>query len=150
MESIIFLIEHVLAKWVFIFALVVGATIPFVWAIIENLINVPTVQKIILRVVISAFAAASMIFGAWALGFHSSKEEYLEQAKAIARELVLLQQRQTQINANISTDLSNIMPKIDKKNKTVVEYIDREVVKYDTTCHIGAEVNAAHNAAALK
>ena len=34
------------------------------------------------------------------------------------------------------------------KGKTVTEYIDREIVKYDNFCELPAEVIRAHNAAA--
>jgi len=37
---------------------------------------------------------------------------------------------------------------IRQQGETIVQYVDREVVKYDNTCEVPAEVIRAHNAAA--
>ena len=51
-------------------------------------------------------------------------------------------------NATVGAKLADKKKDNQEQVKTVIQYIDREVIKYDQTCKIGDEVILAHNAAA--
>ena len=51
-------------------------------------------------------------------------------------------------NAEVKTQVVTKTKVIKEKGDTVIQYIDREVVKYDTTCPLPTQAITAHNAAA--
>ena len=72
--------------------------------------------------------------------------------KAAARELeakiAVLETQSQQVNEVVKEKLVIKTQVIKQQGKTVVEYIDREVVKHDTACVIPKEFIKAHNSAA--
>lgn len=84
---------------------------------------------------------------------------YLEGAlgykQSIAVEVAELKQKLAEAEAKGAKVNTEIVEKIVKdtevirlKGKTVTEYVDREVIKYNNKCELPAEVIRAHNAAA--
>lgn len=84
---------------------------------------------------------------------------YLQGAAAykasVAKEVAEMKQRLAEAEAKGAKVNTEIVEKIVKdtqvireKGKTVTEYVDREVVKYDNTCVLPKEVINAHNMAA--
>jgi hypothetical protein len=56
----------------------------------------------------------------------------------------------TKVNATIDTKVITKTNIIRERGNDTIRYIDREIVKYDTTCVIPKEFIAAHNKAATK
>ena len=56
--------------------------------------------------------------------------------------------KSAQTNTEIVEKIVKDTQVIHEKGKTVTQYVDREVVKYDNKCELPAEVIKAHNAAA--
>lgn len=84
---------------------------------------------------------------------------YLEGAlgykESVAKEVAELKQKLAQAEAKSAQTNTEIVEKIVKdtevireKGKTVTQYVDREVVKYDNKCELPTEVINAHNMAA--
>lgn len=84
---------------------------------------------------------------------------YLEGAlgykESVAKEVAELKVKLAQAEAKSAQTNTEIVEKIVKdtevirlKGKTITEYVDREVTKYDNTCVIPTEVINAHNMAA--
>jgi 4-hydroxyphenylpyruvate dioxygenase-like putative hemolysin len=74
---------------------------------------------------------------------------------ATAKSVSELQVRLAQAEARSAKTNTEIVERIVKdtrvirqQGETIVQYVDREVVKYDNTCEVPSEVIRAHNAAA--
>jgi hypothetical protein len=71
--------------------------------------------------------------------------------KAVSELQVKLAQaeaKSAQTNTEIVERIVQDTRVIRQQGETVIQYIDREVVRYDNTCEVPAEVIRAHNAAA--
>jgi hypothetical protein len=71
--------------------------------------------------------------------------------KAVSELQVKLAQaeaRSAKTNTEIVERIVQDTRVIRQQGETIVQYVDREVVKYDNTCEVPAEVIRAHNAAA--
>ena len=73
------------------------------------------------------------------------------QAKVTALEAKLAKSSVESANSNtvIVSKVLNKKQKIRGKSNTIIEYVDREVVKYDNSCTIPHEVIQTHNAASV-
>lgn len=79
----------------------------------------------------------------------------LDYKAATAKSVSELQVRLAQAEARSAKTNTEIVERIVKdtrvirqQGETIVQYVDREVVKYDNTCEVPSEVIRAHNAAA--
>jgi hypothetical protein len=79
----------------------------------------------------------------------------LDYKAATAKSVSELQVRLAQAEARSAKTNTEIVERIvqdtrviRQQGETIVQYVDREVVKYDNTCEVPAEVIRAHNAAA--
>jgi hypothetical protein len=89
-----------------------------------------------------------VLYGSYEYGkkvMYDSMQVEIAQLKAKA-EMAAAQSEQA--NTKIDGSTKEIVKKIETKTNTVIQYIDREVTKYDNSCVIPKEVITAHNEAA--
>lgn len=148
METAIFLIEHVMPDWTLALLIFLGIFLPIMWFWAEPVIVMPAPYKLLTKIVILIVSIASVLFGTWAQGYIASKEEFAKHTEQLRIKAAALQKQQVVVTEQVEKRLVEAVTKIVYKNKNIIEYIEREVVKYDNSCAIGPEVFVAHDTAA--
>jgi hypothetical protein len=139
----IFWILTFVPNFVFNLALIVGVLGLVVAAVAGR---VPFISQYKLPIQLLAFALTIVaVFFQGALAYkHSVAAEVAELKLKLKNAEVKSLQTNTEIVEKIVTDTQVIR----EKGRTITEYVDREVVKYNEVCKLPAEVINAHNMAA--
>lgn len=94
---------------------------------------------------VSIILALSSVYFEGALGY---KESTALAVAKLEQKLAEAEAKGAKVNTVLVEKLVKDTQVIREKGKTITEYVDREVTKYDNTCVIPNEVIKAHNAAA--
>lgn len=139
----IFWILTFVPTFVFHLALIVGVIGLFVAAFLGAF---PIIKQYKLPIQIIAFALTiGAVFFQGALAYkHSVAVEVAELKLRLQKAETKSVETNTEIVEKIVTDTQIIR----EKGRTITEYVDREVVKYNERCELPAEVINAHNMAA--
>lgn len=97
---------------------------------------------------IQLIALALTIVGVYAEGALGYKNSVAVEVADLKKKLAEAEAKSAQTNTEIVEKIVKDTEVIRLKGKTITEYVDREVVKYDNRCEIPKEVIDAHNAAA--
>jgi hypothetical protein len=89
-----------------------------------------------------------LTFGVYLQGGLSVKNNLAKEVADLKVRLASAETQSEKINTVVVTRVVTKKEVVREKGKTVVEYIDREVVKYNDRCEIPKELITAHNAAA--
>lgn len=81
-------------------------------------------------------------------GAISNEEAWLARVKEMEAKVAIAESKSKEENVKIVERVVKKTEVIQRRGKDIVQYIDREVVKYDNTCVIPKEFVAAHNEAA--
>ena len=98
--------------------------------------------------------AIGVVLSVWMLGAASNEAKWEARVKELEEKLLVAEQASKQINTKIVEKIVTQKQIIREQGKTITEYVDREIVKYDTKylpgaiCEIPQEVIKAHNMAA--
>lgn len=84
----------------------------------------------------------------WFEGSLSKDRQWKAKVEELEAKLAVAKIESEKINTEVITKVVTQKQVIKEKGKTVIEYIDREVVKYDSSCPLPSDVISAHNAAA--
>jgi len=99
------------------------------------------------KIIISAAGWVLIVFGVYCEGGLSYKNS---QAKAVAElqaKLSAAEAKSAQANTQIGSQVAATTQVIHDKGQTLIQYVNHNIVKYDSTCIIPKEVIVAHNAA---
>jgi len=83
-------------------------------------------------------------------GAVKGSESLLAEMKDLREKVTVAEEQSVQETVKIETKYVNKTQVIRERGEDVLKYIDREVVKYDSTCIIPKEFIEAHNKAAEK
>ena len=86
--------------------------------------------------------------GLYLEGGLADKQVWLLKVKEVEAKLAKAEAKSQLENVKIVTKVVKKLELVRTRGNDVVQYIDREIVKYDTICPIPIEVIRAHNAAA--
>ena len=89
-----------------------------------------------------------LTIGVYLEGGLSNEEKWKKKITEMERTIADLKVKSDKVNVEIVTEVVTKNKVIKEKGESVIKYIDREVVKYDSSCTIPAAVITAHNAAA--
>jgi len=87
------------------------------------------------------------LVGIFLLGMMKANSWWTHQAEALEQKIVALELASQNTNTNIKEKLVSKNQTIKLQSEDVIKYIDREVVKYDTTCVIPTEFVTSINKA---
>lgn len=96
----------------------------------------------------------AIALGSYGIGWFACNDAWNERARALQEQVAAAEEQSRQANAQVDTKATVKVKVIREKAVVVKQYIDREVVKYDTKfapggiCEIPKEFITAHNAAA--
>lgn len=86
--------------------------------------------------------------GLWYEGGIAKDKEWKVKVAELEVKIATLQASSARVDTEVVTKILVKKQVIKEKGDTVIEYIDREIVKFDSTCPIPEKVISAHNAAA--
>lgn len=130
-------------KWLIIAFIVVGV-LGLLAAMFIN--KIPFIKQY--NLLITIVATLLLVSGVYLQGALAYKESTDAAVNDLKVKLAKAEAKSAQTNTEIVEKIVKDTEVIRLKGKTVTEYVDREVVKYDNKCEIPSEVIKAHNAAA--
>lgn len=107
-----------------------------------------TIKLLPYRELVQYTSIALVFFSTYMVGAQSNDDAWKEKVQKLEQKTLLLENKSQQANTDIATTLTQKQQKTQQSTKTIIEYVDREIVKYDSTCVIPREVLDAHNKAA--
>jgi len=97
-----------------------------------------------------AVSYLAFAFGLFMTGAVKGSESLLAEMKDLREKVTVAEEQSVRETVKIETKYVNKTQVIRERGEDVLKYIDREVVKYDSTCIIPKEFIEAHNKAAEK
>lgn len=119
---------------------IIITSVPLVWRLLPG--------ASAYQLVIQLFSVALLGFGLYLEGGLSNEASWKAKVAALELKVAKAEAKAAQINTVIETEYVTKKQIIKQKGDTITEYIDREVIKYDTSCPIPDSVIKSHNAAA--
>lgn len=89
-----------------------------------------------------------LLTGVYFKGGYSTEMMWREKVAEVQEKLKVAENKAPQINTVVEEKVITKTKVIKQKGDSIVEYVDREIVKYDKTCPLPQEVVEAHNQAA--
>ena len=93
-------------------------------------------------------AVLLLSFGLYSEGTIANQAVWEAKVKTLEVKLEAAEQASKKVNTVIVIEYRDKIKIVKQKSKTITEYIDREVVRFDKTCPIPSVVVKSHNAAA--
>lgn len=134
-------ILKILPDELFYFVLVVG----IIGLILLEFLPTITYTKL-LKIITGILVAASVYF----LGAVHNNNAWLAKVTELELKLAKAEIASTKVNTQIQTRLITQTNTIRERGNDTIQFIDREITKYDTTCVIPTEFISAHNKVATK
>jgi hypothetical protein len=97
-----------------------------------------------------AVSYIALAFSLFMIGAVKGSESLLAEISELKDKVSVAEQQSVKETVKIETKYINKTQVIRERGQDVINYIDREVVKYDSTCDIPKEFIEAHNKAAEK
>ena len=97
-----------------------------------------------------AVSYLAFAFGLFMTGAVKGSESLLAEMKDLQEKVTVVEEQSVKETVKIETKYINKTQVIRERGEDVLKYVDREVVKYDSTCIIPKEFIEAHNKAAEK
>ena len=91
---------------------------------------------------------ALLVLGVYFRGGLAVEAEWRERVAAVEEKLKAAEQQSAKENTRIETKVVKQTEYITRRGQDIVQYVDREVAKYDNTCAIPQPFIEAHNRAA--
>ena len=91
---------------------------------------------------------ALLVLGVYFRGGYAVEAEWRERVAEVEAKLRVAEQQSAKENVRIETRVVQKTEYITRRGQDIVQYVDREVTKYDNTCAIPQPFIQAHNRAA--
>ena len=91
---------------------------------------------------------ALLVLGVYFRGGYAVEAEWRERVAAVEEKLKAAEQQSAKENTRIETRVVQKTEYITRRGQDIVQYVDREVARYDATCAIPQPFIQAHNRAA--
>ena len=91
---------------------------------------------------------ALLVLGVYFRGGYAVEAEWRERVAEVEAKLRVAEQQSAKENTRIETRVVQKTEYITRRGQDIVQYVDREVTKYDNTCAIPQPFIQAHNRAA--
>ena len=128
-----------LPNWIFYLLLLTGVAALLVTHFVKVL---PNAQLIKLA------SVATVIVSIYMIGAISNNDAWLAKIKDLEVKVAEAEAKSATANTDIVEKIVTKTQVIKQRGQDIVRYVDREVVKYDTTCVIPKEFVVIHNKAA--
>ena len=128
-----------LPNWIFYLLLLAGVVAFLVTHFVKVL---PNAQLIKLA------SIATIVISTYMIGAISNNDAWLAKIKDLEVKVAEAEAKSATLNTDIVEKVVTKTQVIKQRGEDIVRYVDREVVKYDTTCVIPKEFVVIHNRAA--
>lgn len=91
---------------------------------------------------------AAVIFSVWMEGGIANEAKWQARVKELEAKIAVAEAKSKEENVKIVNKVITKTEYYKERGKDIVQYVDREITKYDTTCPVPKEVVKAHNDAA--
>ena len=132
-----------LPEWIFYILFFIGFAAMAASLILKNIVLLNQ-YKVPLQVI----SILVIILATWFDGGISNQKLWEAKVKQMQLKVAKAQEQSKQTNAAIQQKVILKTQVIKERGSTITEYIDREIVKYDTKCTIPEEFVEIHNRAA--
>lgn len=95
-----------------------------------------------------AVSIAVLTLGVYLKGGYNTEMQWRERVTELEEKLKVAQDESKKANAVVETKVVTKTKVVKEKADTIIQYVDREIVKYDNACPIPKEVIDVHNEAA--
>ena len=100
------------------------------------------------RIPAQVLGIALLVVGVYFRGGYAVEQDWRERVAELEAQIVVAEAASKEVNVQIETRVIKKTEYITRRGQDIVEYVDREVVKYDNTCVIPDPFVQAHNLAA--
>jgi hypothetical protein len=128
-----------LPNWLFYLTLLAGVAAFLVTKFVKILPNAQLIQ---------AASVAVVLFSIFMIGAISNNDAWLARIKDLETKVAQAEAKSAATNTDIVEKTVVKTQIVKQRGQDIVKYVDREVVKYDTTCVIPKEFVLVHNRAA--
>lgn len=128
-----------LPNWLFYLTLLAGIAAFLVVRFVKVL---PQAQ------LIQAGSIAAAFFSIYMIGAISNNDAWLARVKDLEVKVAEAEAKAATVNTDIVQKTLVKTQIVKERGQDIIKYVDREVIKYDTTCVIPKEFVTAHNKAA--
>jgi uncharacterized coiled-coil protein SlyX len=97
---------------------------------------------------IKAASAAAIIGSIYMIGAISNNDAWLQRVRELETKVAQAEAQSAELNTKIVETANTKTQVIRERGRDIVKYVDREVVKFDTTCILPTEFITTHNRAA--
>lgn len=131
--------------WIFYATFFVGL-LGFIATYLLRFVPIPAL--FMYKTPIQIVSAILMIVGVYMSGAISNEEAWLAKVKELEVKVAEAEAKSQQVNVQVVEKVVTKTQVVRERGKDIVQYVDREVVKYDSKCEIPKEAVTAVNQAA--
>ena len=131
-----------LPTWLY-FAIISAGIIGYALTFLIRFIPIPGIY--IYKTLIQLVSIGLIAIGCFILGLVYDNDSFLNKVKEMEAKVAEAEQKAQEANTAINEKVVTKTQVIKQKADIVMQYIDREVVKYDQTCVIPKEFIKVHN-----
>jgi outer membrane murein-binding lipoprotein Lpp len=128
-----------LPNWIFYLLLLTGVVALLVTHFVKVLPNAQLIKLV---------SVAVVLFSIYMIGAISNNDAWLAKIKDLETKVAQAEAKSATLNTEITEKTIVKTQVVKQRGEDVIKYVDREVVKYDTTCVIPKEFVLVHNRAA--
>lgn len=92
---------------------------------------------------------AALLLGVWMEGGIANEAKWQARVKELESKIAAAEEKSKEENTKIVTKVVTKREYYRERGNDVIQYVDREITKYDNTCPVPKEVVKAHNDAAV-
>ena len=108
--------------------------------------NFPLVSSY--RILLQYGGITVVLFGVWMEGSIANEAKWQTRVKELESKIVVSEVKSKEENVKLVTKVITKTEYYKERGADIVQYVDREITKYDNTCPVPQEVVKAHNDAA--
>jgi len=136
-----------LPDWIF-YGLIVVGLLGYAVTYLLRLIPIPAIY--IYRTPIQIVSIALVVIGTFMSGAIHNDAQWLARVKELEEKIAIVEQKSEVVNTEIVTKIIVNTQYIKQKGEDIIKYVDKEIIKYDTSCVIPKEFVDTINKAAEK
>jgi hypothetical protein len=131
--------------WIFYATFFVGL-LGFIATYLLRFVPIPAL--FMYKTPIQIVSAILMVVGVYMSGAISNEEAWLAKVKELEVKVAQAEAKSQEVNVQVVEKVVTKTQVVRERGKDIVQYVDREVVKYDSKCEIPKEAVTAVNSAA--
>jgi hypothetical protein len=135
-------------NWFFYLILLIGV-VGFISTFLIRFLPIPFIS--LYKAPIQLVSIVLIVFGTFMIGAVYNNDSWLAKVKALEAKVAIAEQEAKKETVRIETKIIEKTKIVREKGEQVIQYIDREVIKYDSQCVIPNEfIKALNDAAEIK